>query len=146
MKDNREKLLQSIAEALQELNTDALQFIDSSFIPTMKASERNSINTTEERLAEIKTSDTARDKAFEASKKEAEEFNSVFVYNRNETMKLIGKSHYNKFVIPGGKYSSGFDDIAQAHKYDHYTKSPFDIGLDFFIYGMICGVKEQRAK
>lgn len=150
MQDNREKLLQSITEALQELNTDALQLIDSCFIQTIKGSERYSIHTTEERLEELKAAAAAKDKAYkeEEAAKQAERaaFNAVFLYDRNETMKLIGQSYYNKYAAPSGEYGSGFYDIIQAHKYDYYSKSPFETGLDFFIYGMICGVKEQRKR
>lgn len=70
-------------------------------------------------------------------------FNAVSLNDRNETMKLIGYSHYWNFVTPSGEYGSGFYDIIQAHKYD---KSPFEAWLDFFIYGMICGIKEQRKR
>lgn len=85
--------------------------------------------------------------AEEAKRAERAAFNAVFLYNRNETMKLIGHSYYNKYAAPSGEYGSGFYDIIQAHKYDFiYSKSLFDTGLDFFIYGMICGIKEQRKR
>lgn len=79
----------------------------------------------------------------EAKQAERAAFNAVSLYDRNETMKLIGYSHYYNFVAHGAEYGSGFYDIIQAHKYD---KSLFDAGLDFFIYGMICGIKEQRKR
>lgn len=149
MQDNREKLLQSITEALQELNTDALQLINSLFIQPIKGSERYSINTPEERLEELKAA-SAKDKAYkeEQAAKQADRtaFNAVSLYDRNETMKLIGYSHYTTFAAPSGKYGGGFFDIVQAHKYDCYSKSLVDAGLDFFIYGMICGIKEQRKR
>lgn len=150
MQDNREKLLQSITEALQELNIDALEMVDNCFLQVIKDKERYSIHTTEERLAELKAAAAARDKA-EKAEREAKEaariaFNAVSLYERNDTMKLIGHSYYNAFITPAGEYGSGFFDIAQAHKYDYLTRSPLDIGMDFFIYGMICGVKEQRKR
>lgn len=147
MQDNREKLLQSITEALQELNTDALQLIDNLFIQPIKGSERYSINTPEERLEELKAASAKKDKAYkeERAAKQAERaaFNAVPLYERNETMKLIGHSHYSTFIAPSAEYGGGFCDIIQAYKYD---KSLFDAGLDFFIYGMICGIKEQRKR
>lgn len=79
----------------------------------------------------------------EAKQAERAAFNAVSLYDRNETMKLIGYSYYHNFVTPNGEYGSGFYDIIQAHK---YNKSLFDAGLDFFIYGMICGIKEQRKR
>lgn len=150
MQDNREKLLQSITEALQELNTDALQLIDRLFIQTIKGSERYSINTPEERLEELKAT-SAKDKAYkeeQAAKQQTDRatFNTVPLYDRNETMKLIGYSHYSTFVAPSAEYGGGFCDIIQAYKYDCCSKSLFSIGLDFFIYGMICGIKEQRKR
>lgn len=137
MQDNREKLLQSITEALQELNTDALQLIDSLFIQPIKGSERYSINTPEERLEELKEEQAAK-------QAERAAFNAVPLYERNETMKLIGYSHYCTFAAHGAEYGGGFYDIIQAHKYDKIRLS--DVGLDFFIYGMICGIKEQRKR
>lgn len=149
MQDKREKLLQSITEALQELNTDALQLIDSLFIKPIKGSERYSINTPEERLEELKAA-SAKDKAYkeEQAAKQAERaaLNAVPLYERNETMKLIGHSLYSAFAAPSGEYGGGFCDIIQAHKYACCYNSPVDIGLDFFIYGMICGIKEQRKR
>lgn len=143
MQDNREKLLQSITEALQELNTDALQLIDNLFIQPIKGSEGYSINTPEERLEELKAASAKKDKAYKEEQAERAAFNAVPLYERNETMKLIGYSHYSTFVAPSGEYGGGFCDIIQAYKYDN---SLFDAGLDFFIYGMICGIKEQRKR
>lgn len=149
MQDNREKLLQSITEALQELNTDALQLIDNLFIQPIKGSERYSINTPEERLEELKAA-SAKDKAYkeEQAAKQAERaaFNAAHLYERNETMKLIGYSHYITFAAPSAEYGGGFCDIIQAHKNDCCSRSLADTGLDFFIYGMICGIKEQRKR
>lgn len=149
MQDNREKLLQSITEALQELNTDALQLIDRLFIQTIKGSERYSINTPDERLEELKAA-SAKDKAYKeeqaAKQTDRATFNAVPLYDRNETMKLIGYSHYSAFVAPSAEYGGGFCDIIQAYKYDCCSRSLFDAGLDFFIYGMICGIKEQRKR
>lgn len=71
-------------------------------------------------------------------------FNAVPLYERNETMKLIGYSHYSTFAAPSTEYGGGFCDIMQAYKYDKIRL--FDVGLDFFIYGMICGIKEQRKR
>lgn len=144
MQDNREKLLQSITEALQELNTDALQLIDNLFIQPIKGSERYSINTPEERLEELKAASAKYKEEQAAKQAERAAFNAVPLYERNETMKLIGYSHYNTFVAPSAEYGGGFCDIIQAYKYDKIRL--FDAGLDFFIYGMICGIKEQRKR
>lgn len=147
MQDNREKLLQSITEALQELNTDALQLIDSCFIQTIKGSERYSINTPEERLEELKAAAAAKDKAYKeeqaAKQAEREAFRAVFLYDRNDTMKMLGRTSYWTFAAPHGDYNKGFEDIMQAHK---YCTSLYDIAIDVFGYGMICGIKEQRKR
>lgn len=146
MQDNREKLLQSITEALQELNTDALQLIDSCFIQTIKGSERYSINTTEERLEELKAA-CCKDKAYKeeqaAKQAEREVFRAVFLYDRNDTMKMLSRTNYWTFAAPHGDYNKGFEDIMQAHK---YCTSLYNIAIDVFSYGMICGIKEQRSR
>lgn len=148
--DNREQLLQGITEALQGLNIDALNLVNDCFIKTIAGSERYSINTTEERLAELKAAAAAQEEQRKAERaaKEAEQaaYNAVSLYERNATMKLIGNTSYYTYCCPAGEYGSGFDDILQAHKYDWITRGLIDTGMDFFAFGMICGIKEQRKR
>jgi len=147
MQDNREKLLQSITEALQELNIDALEMVDNCFLQVVKDKERYSIHTTEERLAELKAAAAARDKAEkaerEAKQAEREAFRAVFLYDRNDTMKMLGRTNYWKYCCPSGDYNKGYEDILAAHRYD---SNIMEIALDIFGYGMICGIKEQRKR
>lgn len=100
-------------------------------------------------LEELKAA-SAKDKAYkeEQAAKQAERaaFNAAPLYERNETMKLIGYSHYSTFAAPSAEYGGGFCDIIQAYKNDCCSRSLADTGLDFFIYGMICGIKEQRKR
>ena len=141
MQDNREKLLQSITEALQELNTDALQLIDSCFIQTIKGSERYSINTTEERLEELKAAAAEREKKQEEEKKQLEEIKENR-YKLNPTMIMLGNSSYWSYCFPYGKYHSFLHDVIQARPFE----TTLDAAIDIFSIGMICGIKEQRSR
>ena len=145
MQDNREKLLQSITEALQELNIDALQLIDSCFIQTIKGSERYSIHTTEERLEELKAAAAAKDKAYKAEQeaKQAElEKIKKNRYKLNHSMIMLGNSCYWSYCCPSGEYHSFFDEVIKARPFE----TTLDAAIDIFSIGMICGIKEQRKR
>ena len=121
MQDNREKLLQSITETLQELNTDALQIIDSCFLETLKDKERYSIHTTEERLEELKAADAVRDKAYkeEQAAKQAElEHIKKNRYKLNNTMIMLGHGSYYRYCCHYGDYHSFLHDVIQARPFE----------------------------
>lgn len=143
--ENREKLLQSITETLQELNTDALQFIYKYSIEAVKDNERYSIHTTEERLEELKAADAARNKAYEeeqAAKQAELEKIKENRYNLNHSMIMLGKSHYWSYCCAGGEYSSFFEEVIKARPYE----TTLGAAMDIFSIGMICGIKEQRKR
>lgn len=77
-----------------------------------------------------------------------------FLYDYNETMKLLGKQTYSWLIAPNYKYNKEFEDIINAHfncdKYGSLAKSIrsilYDFILDFFVLGVIVGTRIEREK
>lgn len=143
---NREQMIDEIQENLKELNIDALKHLNG-FVLYIKGEELYREDTKPERLEEIKAANTAKyeeeNAKREAAKEERERFQTVNLYERNDTMKIIGHSGHLMLIAPESIYSNGFRDILQAHKYEDIK---FETAANFFIYGVMCGIKEQRRK
>lgn len=77
-----------------------------------------------------------------------------FLYDYNETMKLLGKQNYFWLLTPEHEYSKEFDEIMNAHfecdKYGLLAKSVrsilYDFIFDFFALGVIVGKRIEREK
>ena len=67
----------------------------------------------------------------------------MFLYNENETMKLIGHQCTYGLIIGDGIAKNDFENVIEAHK-----KQPkctlFDIGIDMFMLGYIYGKRAER--
>lgn len=62
-------------------------------------------------------------------------------YRQNEIMKIIGKSKNYLLVMADGPYYKGFKAFREA--YQGYGDQ---ILLDCFAYGVMCGIREERAR
>ena len=126
--EKRAKLLQNITEALQSFNAEALELIDDLFIKTMKSSTKHSVAPADERPNEHPGA--AGSEAVEQSSKQT------------SVMRMLSNSRYYSCCAPGGKYHCYFDEVIGASA----APVPLDAAIDIFSIGMICGIKEQRAK
>lgn len=69
----------------------------------------------------------------------------MFLYNANETMKLLGHQHACGLLTGDGIAKDDFNNVIEAHR-----KQPrctmFDIGIDMFMLGYIYGKRAVRSK
>lgn len=73
-----------------------------------------------------------------------EEADNPPVYERNDTMRMLGKQNILRYA-DNEEARTGLRNIAQARGIDFRGKN-FDVLLDTFMYGRIIGIKEERAK
>lgn len=76
-------------------------------------------------------------------KGETEERPQPAPYERNETMRMIGRQNICGF-IDNREIEHGLKDIVQARGYEF--RLVFDVVFDAFLYGCIEGKRKERAK
>ena len=135
----REQALQQAAEALQGLNTETVQMM-AGLMQALLQHEMYREDTPGEKLEGIRVyfkqkSEEARD-AIEQKK-------TVFLHDRNSTMRMLGRNSYYTLVSGGGRYRAEYDDILNAY----YPEDDFTgLCLDIYAFGVICGKREERRR
>lgn len=69
----------------------------------------------------------------------------MFLYNANETMKMLGKQYPLGLLCKGGIAAEDFGNVLDAHMRNG-TYSMFEIGIDIFMLGYIYGKRAERKK
>jgi CTP-dependent riboflavin kinase len=131
LKMNREELLQKMTHTLNNVNDEGLQLINY-FVGGTENIEKYNINTTADRLAEIK-----QQEAEEKARKEEARRNKPSVYTLNNTMRLLGKQCVFYAL---DTYRGMFEEVMAAHPHE----GTFDICIDMFSLGIICGKRIER--
>lgn len=62
---------------------------------------------------------------------------------KENAMEMIGHSNYWHYALSNGEFGKGFGEVLEAHE---GTFNLFDIALDMFIYGLICGKRIERRR
>lgn len=137
----REQLESKWIEEIKNTNLEGLQTLDKLFGGISKIEQYN-INTTEERIAEIKELQEQKRIEEEAEKKrkqEEERRNKPNVYTLNDTMRLLG---HQRIVQIFEKYKDMYEEVLKAHPYE----GTFGICIDMFSLGILCGKKIDRER
>lgn len=69
----------------------------------------------------------------------------MFLYNANETMKMLGKQYPLGLLGKGGIAAEDFGNVLDAHE-KKGMYSLFDLGMDAFMLGFIYGKRAERQK
>lgn len=65
-------------------------------------------------------------------------------YTENETMELLGKQTLYLTAVEGGVARTDFRNVLDAHRAQPKV-DVYDVGMDFFMLGLIYGKKMERA-
>lgn len=128
----REEILNNFIEELHNTNLEGLKLVVR-LIGEISKVEKYNINTSPERIAEIEEEERQQS----ACKKERKE-NRVNPYHKNQTMRMIGRHSFGAFE----EFREMFTDVAKARPYE----GTFDICLDMFTLGIICGKRIDRRR
>lgn len=89
----------------------------------------------------------AADRRAEAQKRAEEKLRVTSRYLANDTMKKLQNCTYWTLTTQGyeGQYAAGFSELLKAWKACKVTM-PYirDVAIDFWEYGMMCGIREER--
>ena len=132
------ELVKKLEHTIHNVNEKGLETIIH-FIGDMEKCELYNINTTKERLEQIREEEQQAEMERKAQE-EAERRNRAEALKTNETMKLLGYQYY--FSIIGEK---GFKEINNILKANPYTAT-METALDLFVLGHIYGKRAERAK
>lgn len=137
----REAIINKWIEELQNINLEGLELI-TKLCGGISEMEKYNINTTPERIEEIKAIE-AQQKAEERAKREQEQAEErrkrPFIYNLNPTMRLLGRQC---IVTTFNKYKDMYSEVLEAHPHE----GTFDICIDMFSLGIICGKRIDRQR
>lgn len=142
---NRVEALKKVEELMHDMNNDGLVFMYQ-LAESIRENEKYNINTPLERIEQIKETG-AKNRAIEeearrAAIEERRTFESTFIYDRNDTMKLLGKQETYFFLGLDTEPGQQFNEIKEAHRYDFN----YNLALDAFSLGIIWGKRTERAK
>ena len=136
----REQLESKWIEEIKNTNLEGLQTLDKLFGGISKIEQYN-INTTEERIAEIKELQEQKRIEEEAEKKrkqEEERRNKPNVYTLNDTMRLLEHQRIQALK----KYKDMYNEVLEAHP----CEGTYGICIDMFSLGILCGKKMDRER
>lgn len=69
----------------------------------------------------------------------------MFLYDANETMKMLGKQYPCKLLCEGGIAAEDFENMLDAYrKEETYTR--FEIAMNAFMLGYIYGKRAERER
>lgn len=137
----REAFARKLIDEIQNTNLEGLELMTKLF-GGISNIEKYNINTTAERIEEIKALE-AQQEAEKKAKREQEQAeerrNRPNPYTLNPTMKLLGQqcimTHFDKF-------RDMYREVIKAHPYE----GTFDICIDMFSLGIICGKRIDRQR
>ena len=69
----------------------------------------------------------------------------MFLYDTNETMKMLGQQSAAEIIGTGGIAAGDFQNVIAAHLINGRTNY-FEVGMDAFMLGYIYGKRAERAK
>lgn len=67
----------------------------------------------------------------------------VNAYEKNETMKILGRNNFYWLCSPGGTYHREFMDVKSARE---GASDKMIMLIDMFALGVMCGIREQRKR
>lgn len=155
--DNLKELESILQESLQDLNEVGLKGV-STFAEYLLLNPWNRRDSTTEERQSYKESEDKRvfrermlraaaERRKESQKRAEEKLRIASRYLANDTMRKLQNCTYWTLTIPGydGQYSAGFSELLEAWR---RCKVPMpyirDVALDFWEYGMMCGIREER--
>ena len=124
------EVIKKLEHAIHNVNEQGLETIIH-FISDMEKCELYNINTTKERLEQIKAKE---------EQEEAERRNRPNTYKANETMKMLVNQPY--FSIIGNQGFKEIDNILEANPYT----ATMETAMDLFVLGHIYGKRAERAR
>ncbi|MBR5129218.1 MAG: hypothetical protein IKU67_04095 [Firmicutes bacterium] len=132
------EMIQKIENTVNNVNDTGLELIIR-FIGGMEDVEKYNVNTTPERIEQIKAEE--EQKAVEEKvKKEQERMNKPDPYTMNDTMKMLGKQCPLSTIG-----TRGFMEIRNILEARPHTAT-LDTAIDIFALGFIYGKRAERSK
>ena len=132
------ELVKKLEHTIHSVNEKGLRAIIC-LIDDIEEIEKYNINTTKERLEQIREEEKQAEMERKAQE-EAERRNRAEALKTNETMKLLGYQYY--FSAIGEK---GFKEINNILKANPYTAT-METAMDLFVLGHIYGKRAERAR
>lgn len=137
----RKALVRKWIDEIQNTNIERLEILEKLF-GGISNIEKYNINTTTERIEEIRALE-AQQEAEKKAKREQEQAEERRKrpnhYTLNPTMVLLG---HQCIMSSLDKYRNMYDEVMQAHPYE----GTFDICIDMFSLGIICGKRIDRQR
>ncbi|MFW5669311.1 MAG: hypothetical protein ACOCM4_08725 [Acetivibrio ethanolgignens] len=134
---HHEEMIQKIEHTVNNVNDAGLELIIR-FIGGMEETEMYNINTSEERIEEIKQ-EKAKEEAERKARKEAEERAKPSPYTLNPTMQMLG--HQCCLALLDQAHEE-MNDILKARP----NTATFDTALDILVLGYIYGKRAERKR
>lgn len=128
----REEILKNFIEELNNTNLEGLKTVVRLMDGISKV-EKYNINTSPERIAEIEEEERQQ-----AERKKDRKEKRENPYRKNQTMRMIGYQLVKQYE----EFKDMFDDVAKARPFE----GTFEICLDMFMLGIICGKRMERKK
>ena len=132
------EVIKKLEHAIHNVNEKGLETIIH-FISDMEKCELYNINTSKERLEQIKAQEE-QEEAERRKRAEAERRKRPNTYESNETMKMLVNQPY--FSIIGKQGFKEIDNILEARPYTATEET----ALDLFVLGYIYGKRAERAR
>ncbi len=132
------ELIKKLEHTIHNVNEQGLELIMCA-IGNFEEIEKYNINTTKERLEQIKAEEE-QEEAERQAKREAERRNKPNPYEVNETMKML--EHQCPFEIIG---KQGFKEINNILEANPYTATQ-ETAINLFTLGYIYGKRAERAR